>query len=289
MNKDHRADFDSLLPAVPFTRRDFVATVLASGFALAVRPVMAQTAIITDPQGLNAGPVKIKAADGELAAYRAEPNKGANFPVILVVSEIFGVHEYIADVCRRLAKLGYLAIAPELFSRYGDPKKLSSIDEIIKIVSKVPDAQVMSDLDACVAWSKAHGGETARLAITGFCWGGRIVWLYSAHNPKVKAGVAWYGRLNGETNERTPTQALAIAATLKKPVLGLYAGQDQGIPQTEVEKMRTALKQAGNPSEIHVYPDAQHAFHADYRPSYNKAAAEDGWQRMLLWFKKYGV
>ncbi len=289
MSNDHRADFNSLLPAAPFTRRDFVVSLLASGFALAVQPVMAQTAISTDRQGLNAGPISIKVADGELAAYRAEPATGKNFPVVLVVSEIFGVHEYIADLCRRLAQLGYQAIAPELFTRYGDVKKLSSIDEIIKIVSQVPDAQVMSDLDACVAWSKAHGGDTARLGITGFCWGGRLVWLYAAHNRAVKAGAAWYGRLSGDTNERTPQQPLTIATTLKTPVLGLYGGQDQGIPQIDVEKMRAALKQAGNPSEIHVYPDASHAFHADYRPSYNKAAAEDGWQRMLVWFKKYGV
>ena len=290
MNENQRAEFDSLVPEVPFTRRGFVVTMLASGFALAVQPVMAQTAITTDTQGLTAGEIKVKVADGEMVAYRAQPATGSNFPVMLVVSEIFGVHEHIADVCRRLAKLGYQAIAPELFARWGDPRKLTNIQEILSgIVAKVPDAQVMSDLDGCVAWAKANGGDTARLGITGFCWGGRIVWLYAAHNPGLRAGVAWYGRLDGEVNDRTPKYPLDLAASLKAPVLGLYGGKDQGIPQDDVEKMRAAIKKAGGASEVQAYPDAPHAFHADYRPSYRKDAAEDGWKRMQDWFKKNGV
>ncbi len=282
-------EFDSLVPAVPFTRRGFVVTMLGAGFALAVQPVMAQTAIKTDTQGLTAGEIQVPTLDGRMVAYRAQPATGSNFPVVLVVSEIFGVHEHIADVCRRLAKLGYQAIAPELFARWGDPRKLSNIQDILGIVAKVPDAQVMADLDACVAWAKGNGGNVARLGITGFCWGGRITWLYAAHNPQAKAAVAWYGRLDGEINERTPKYPLDLADKLKAPVLGLYGGQDQGIPLEDVEAMRAATRKAGGQSELRVYPDAPHAFHADYRPSYRKEAAEDGWKRMQAWFKKYGV
>jgi carboxymethylenebutenolidase len=210
------------------------------------------------------------------------------------VQEIFGVHEHIKDVCRRLAKLGYQAIAPELYARQGDPRQFSEASEILsKLVSKVPDQQVLADLDACVAWAKAHSGDTARLGITGFCWGGRIVWLYAAHNPAVKAGVAWYGRLVGASSETTPRQPLDVAGKLNGPVLGLYGGQDAGIPPDAVEKMQKALAASANPasqaSRIHVYPDAPHAFHADYRPSYRKEPAEDGWKRMSEWFRTHGV
>ena len=290
MSKEIAADFDSLVPGLPFSRRGFIVTALGAGFALAVQPVMAQTAITTDTQGLVAGEIKVKVADGEMVAYRAQPATGANFPVILVVSEIFGVHEHIADVCRRLAKLGYMAIAPELFARHGDPRKLSNIQEILTtIVGKVPDAQAMSDLDACVAWAKVSGGDTARLGITGFCWGGRVVWLYAAHNPQLKAGVAWYGRLVGQKSDLTPQQPTELAAALKAPVLGLYGGADAGIPLDTVWAMQDKLKTAGGKSEIHVYDDAPHAFHADYRPSYRKESAEDGWKRMREWFRKNGV
>ena len=283
-------DFDSLAPAVVFDRRGFLVTALGAGFALAVQPVTAQTAIATDTQGLVAGEVRVKVHDGEMVAYRAQPASGSSFPVILVVSEIFGVHEYIADVCRRLAKLGYQAIAPELFARHGDPRKLASIQEILAgIVARVPDAQVMSDLDACVAWAKVSGGDTARLGITGFCWGGRIVWLYAAHNPQLKAGVAWYGRLVGQASELTPKQPTDLADHLKAPVLGLYGGADQGIPLDTVWDMQDKLKAAGGKSTIHVYDDAPHAFHADYRPSYRKDHAEDGWKRLREWFKANGV
>jgi carboxymethylenebutenolidase len=290
MSGQTAAEFDSLVPGLPFSRRGFLVTALGAGFALAVQPVMAQTAITTDTQGLVAGEVKVKTADGEMAAYRAQPATGSNFPVVLVVSEIFGVHEYIADTCRRLAKLGYQAIAPELFARHGDPRKVSSIQEILTgIVAKVPDAQVMSDLDACVAWAKVSGGDTARLGITGFCWGGRIVWLYAAHNPQLKAGVAWYGRLVGQAGALTPKQPTDLAAGLKAPVLGLYGGADSGIPLDTVWDMQDKLKAAGGKSMIHVYDDAPHAFHADYRPSYRKDYAEDGWKRMLAWFRQNGV
>ncbi len=285
-DKSKNPDFDSLVPAVGFTRRGFVATALGAGFALAVQPVMAQTAIKTDAAGLDAGEIKI----GELAAYRAQPAGGKNLPTILVVSEIFGVHEYIADVCRRLAKLGYLAIAPELFARHGDPRKLSNVQDILSsIIGKVADKEVMADLDACAAWAQANGGDPARLGITGFCWGGRITWLYSAHNPKIKAGVAWYGRIDGEVNDRTPRWPLDLAGEIKGAVLGLYGGKDQGIPLEDVEAMQSALDKAGGRSRIHVYPDAPHAFHADYRPTYRKEAAEDGWQRLQAWFKQHGI
>jgi carboxymethylenebutenolidase len=286
MSHKNNPDFDSLLPAAKLNRREFVATALGAGFALAAGPVAAQNVIKTDADGLMAGEVKI----GELAAYRAMPANGKNLPTILVVSEIFGVHEYIADVCRRLAKLGYLAIAPELFARYGDPRKLTNVQDILSaVISKVPDREVMTDLDACAAWAAANGGDPARLGLTGFCWGGRQTWLYSAHNPKVKAAVAWYGRIDGEVNDRTTKWPLDIAGEIKGAVLGLYGGKDQGIPLEDVESMQDALKKAGGKSQIHVYPDAPHAFHADYRPTYRKEAADDGWMKLQTWFKQHGL
>jgi carboxymethylenebutenolidase len=271
------------------SRREFVVTTLAAGFALAVQPVSAQT-ITTDAEGLTAGEVKIPAAGGEMPAYRAMPKAGKAFPVILVVQEIFGVHEHIKDICRRLAKQGYLAVAPDLYARQADVAKMSDTREVMKVVAKVPDAQVLSDLDASAQWAgKVGQADASKLGITGFCWGGRIVWLYAAHSPKLKAGVAWYGRLVGPTDELHPKNPIDVVSSLKAPVLGLYGGQDQGIPLDTIEQMRNALKQAKNPSEIVVYPDAGHAFNADYRPSYRKEAAEDGWRRMLAVFKKYGV
>lgn len=272
------------------TRRKFIATAtLATGFALAVQPISAQV-INTDAKGLIAGAVKIPVKDGEIPAYRAVPATGKNFPIVLVIQEIFGVHEHIQDVTRRFAQLGYLAIAPEMFVRQGDVSKLSSIDEIRQVVAKVPDAQVLSDLDATVDWAvKSAKGNADKLAITGFCWGGRITWLYSAHNPKVKAGVAWYGRLVGETSELTPKHPVDIASALTVPVLGLYGGKDTGIPLDTVEQMRDRLKQSSSESEIIVYPDAPHAFFADYRPSYREKEAKDGWQRLQKWFKQHGV
>jgi carboxymethylenebutenolidase len=280
----------SLRPGFSVSRREFVVTTLATGFALAVQPVSAQT-ITTDSKGLEAGEVKIPVADGTLPAYRAMPDTGGPFPVALVVQEIFGVHEHIKDVCRRFAKLGYLAVAPELYARQGDVSKLTDISEILsKVVSKVPDAQVMADLDATVAWARKSGkGNTDKLGITGFCWGGRIVWLYAAHSKDLKAGVAWYGRLTSAVDELHPKHPLDLVKELKAPVLGLYGGADQGIPNDTVEKMQKALKEAGKPSEIILYPDTPHGFHADYRPSYRKDKAEEGWKRLQDWFKKHGV
>ncbi|MFN7947940.1 MAG: dienelactone hydrolase family protein [Blastocatellia bacterium] len=274
-------------------RRKFIVTSLTAGFALAVQPIQAQSVITTDTNGLIAGEVKIPVKDGEIPAYRAMPDKGKNFPTVLVVQEIFGVHEHIRDICRRFAKLGHLAIAPELYARQGDVSKLPMNEILSKVVSKVPDEQVMSDLDAAVAWAAKNKVNTSKLGITGFCWGGRIVWLYAAHNPKLKAGVAWYGRLTPPPPDRAnplqPKAPLELVGQLKAPVLGLYGGKDTGIPVADVEKMRAALKAAGSKSEIILYPEAQHGFHADYRPSYNKEAAQDGWKRLQEWFKKYGA
>lgn len=271
-----------------FSRRGFVVTSLATGFALSVQPVSGQT-ITTETDGLVAGEVKIPTKDGQIPAYRAQPEGAGPFPVVLVVQEIFGVHEHIKDVCRRFAKLGCLAIAPELYARQGDVSNLKDFNDIRKIVGKVPDAQVMSDLDAAVAFAKGSKGDVARLGITGFCWGGRIVWLYTAHNPAVKAGVAWYGRLVGEADELHPKSPVDLADKLNAPILGLYGGADNGIPIASIEKMREAVKAAGKTAEIHVYPDTPHAFFADYRPSYRKTQAEDGWKRLQEWFKKHGV
>ena len=281
----------SFLPRPTLTRREFVVTTLAAGFALAVRPVSAQTMIVTDSSGLEAGEVKIPTEDGQIPAYRAMPASGGPFPTVLVVQEIFGVHEHIKDICRRFAKRGYLAVAPELYARQGDVSKMADVNEVIsKVVSKVPDAQVLADLDATVTWAEKSGkGDVKKLGITGFCWGGRVVWLYSAHSLRLKAGVAWYGRLVGQVSELTPKYPIEIAATLKAPVLGLYGGADTGIPAADVERMQKALQDAKSPSQIVLYPDTPHGFNADYRPSYRKEQAEDGWKRMLEWFQKYGV
>ncbi|MGH7899470.1 MAG: dienelactone hydrolase family protein [Candidatus Binatia bacterium] len=276
--------------APDLTRREFFVTTLAAGFALAVEPVVAET-IKTDAAGLAAGEVKVPVADGEIPAYRAKPASGGPFPIVLVVQEIFGVHEHIRDVCRRFAKLGYLAVAPELYARQGDVSKIAEVQEIVsRVVSKVPDAQVLSDLDRTAAWAaKSEGGSAEKLGVTGFCWGGRIVWLYAAHNPGLKAGVAWYGRLATEPDPPHPKNPIDVAAELKAPVLGLYGGADTGIPLETVERMRQALEAGNKPSEIVVYPDAPHGFFADYRPSYRKDPATDGWKRLLEWFRRHGV
>jgi carboxymethylenebutenolidase len=284
---------DPASPVVELTRRDFVCAAVGSGFAAAVLPVAAQTQVHTDSHGLVAGPVTVPVGEFHMPAYRAAPQGKRNAPVMLVVSEIFGVHEHIADICRRFAKQGYFAVAPELFVRQGDVKQIADINRLMsEVVSKVPDAQVMGDLDATVAWAKAQGADTTKLGINGFCWGGRIVWLYSAHNPGVGAGVAWYGRLVGNTSALQPQQPIDLAAKLHAPVLGLYGGQDQGIPPATVEKMKSALAQgsaASRASQIIVYPDAGHAFNADYRPSYKRDDALDAWQRCLAWFKQHQV
>jgi carboxymethylenebutenolidase len=287
-----QADFDSLLPARSFSRRAFVRTTVGSGFAAAVLPVTAQT-IKTDSQGLDVGEVMIPVGGETIPAYRAAPAGKTGAPVVLVISEIFGVHEHIADVARRFAKAGYFAVAPELFVRQGDAASYGEIAKLVaEVISKVPDAQVMADLDATVAWAKGQGANTGRLGITGVCWGGRITWLYAAHNPAVKAGVAWYGRLVGQGNPLQPRHPVERVGQLHAPVLGLYGGQDGGIPMSTVAQMQNALADgsaAAKASTFHVYPDAPHAFHADYRPSYRKAAAEDGWARCRAWFAQHGV
>jgi carboxymethylenebutenolidase len=273
------------------TRREFVVTSLAAGFAAAVAPRAARAVVSTDAAGLVAGEVRIPVEGGRLPGYRAMPAAGDSFPVVVVVQEIFGVHEYIRDVCRRLAKRGYLAVAPELYARQGDVGAMSDVEEIVtKVVARVLDAQVLADLDATVAWAKESGrADAARLAITGFCWGGRIVWLYGAHSPTLRAGVAWYGRLEGGADPLHPRHPIDLAAKLRAPVLGLYGGDDPGIPVDAVERMRAALEAAGSRSEIVLYPDAPHGFHADYRPSYRAELAKDGWERMLAWFRTHGA
>jgi len=279
----------SLLPPAALTRRGFVVTSLAAGFALAVQPVSAET-IVTDSNGLTVGEVKIPVSDGEIPGYRAMPAEGGPFATVLVVQEVFGVHEHIKDICRRLAKAGYFAVAPALYARQADVSQLSNIDDILKVVAKVPEAEVASDLDATVAWAASTGkADTARLGITGFCWGGRQVWLYAEHNPKVKAAVAWYGPLQRPTNAMMPVNPIDQVAGLQVPVLGLYGGADDGIPMDQIKAMQAALKAADKPSEIVVYPDTPHGFNADYRPSYRPEQAKDGWKRMLAWFKDHGV
>lgn len=289
-----KEDFDSLVGKSALSddvnRRGFLKTALGTGFAAAVLPVCAQSVVKTDEDGLTADTVHITVNGQKVPVYRAQPAGKKNMPVILVISEIFGVHEYIADVARRFAKQGYLALAPDLFVRQGDPTKYASIAELQKeLIAKVPDAQVMNDLDAIVAWAKSNGGNTAKLGITGFCWGGRITWLYAAHNPQIKAGVAWYGRLVGNKTSLQPTYPVDIAASLKAPVLGLYGGKDTGIPVTTVVEMQDALKRGKSGSEFILFKDAGHAFHADYRPSYVEADAREGWQHCLTWFKANGV
>ena len=298
LKPDHVSDAAALLDAgaVP-SRRRAMQLALGAGYAAAALPVVAQTAVKTSADGLTAGEVAVDVAGFQMPAYRAQPAGKTGLPVVLVLSEIFGVHEYIADTARRLAHQGYLAIAPELFIRQGDAKRYTEIGKLVsEVIAKVPDAQVLADLDATVAWAAAHGGNTGKLGVTGFCWGGRQTWLYCAHNPKVKAGVAWYGRLVGEPTALAPRNPVDLAGQLKAPVLGLYGGADTGIGHDTVEKMKAALADAGAKgnaaaaaSAFVVYPDAPHAFHADYRPSYRKEAAEDGWKRMLAWFKQHGV
>nr|WP_315260127.1 dienelactone hydrolase family protein [uncultured Limnohabitans sp.] len=277
------------------TRRLALQTALGLGYAASAAPLMAQTAVKTSSEGLIEGEVVIDVNGFKMPAYRSAPKGKTNLPVVLVISEIFGVHEYIADVTRRFAKAGYLAIAPELFVRQGDPSSYGEIAKLqAEIISKVPDAQVMADLDAALKWASKNGGNANRAAITGFCWGGRITWLYAAHNPKLKAGVAWYGRVEGQTNANNPKHAVDLAVQLKAPVLGLYGGDDAGIPVTSVNNMKEVLalsasrgNKAAKASEFVLYPHAPHAFHADYRPSYRVAPATDGWNRAISWFKQY--
>ncbi len=296
LHKDLKTDFDSLLPGSSTengaTRRTALKAALGVGYAATAMPMMAQTAVKTSAEGLTTGEFTYEVNGFKVPAYRAQPAGKTNLPVVLVIQEIFGVHEYIADVARRFAKAGYLAIAPELFARQGDPTQYGEMAKLMsEVVSKVPDAQVIADLDGAVKWAGSNGGNVDKVAITGFCWGGRITWLYSAQGP-VKAGVAWYGRLVGSPSELTPKHPIDVAAKLNAPVLGLYGAADTGIPLDTVDKMKASLA-AGNAnakkSQFVVYPDAPHAFHADYRPSFRQGPAEDGWKRTLEWFKANGV
>jgi carboxymethylenebutenolidase len=297
LHDDLKADFDSLLPGRSTeegaSRRTALKAAVGVGYAAATLPIMAQTAVKTSAEGLTAGEVSFDVNGFKVPAYRAAPAGKTGLPVVLVLSEIFGVHEYIADTARRFAKAGYLAIAPELFVRQGDAQSYGEMAKLIaEVISKVPDAQVMADLDATVKWAAANGGDVKKLGVTGFCWGGRQVWLYAAHNPAVKAGVAWYGRLVGQTSDLNPRHPVDVAAGLHGPVLGLYGAADTGIPLDTVDKMKAALA-AGNAaarvSSFVVYPEAPHAFHADYRPSFRKEPAEDGWKRAQAWFQQHGV
>ncbi|MFZ6691216.1 dienelactone hydrolase family protein [Undibacterium sp. SXout20W] len=290
----HREEFNSMTghsdESEPMSRRNFIQTAMGVGFAAAALPVVAQTMIKTDTAGLEDGRVNLEVSGQQVPIYFAKPQGKSNLPVILVISEIFGVHEHIADVARRFAKLGYLAIAPDLFIRQGDVNQYPSVAELIQhVISKVPDAQVMGDLDTTVAWAGKNGGDLTRLGITGFCWGGRITWMYSAHNPNVKAGAAWYGRLVGAPTPLSPTNPIDIAAGLKTPILGLYGAKDTGIPVSTVEQMKDALAKGQSHSEFKVFENSGHAFHADYRPSYVEADAKDGWVRAVAWFKTHGV
>ena len=296
LDQDQTNDFNALLPGqsteAGASRRTALKVALGVGYAASAMPIMAQTAIKTSADGLKTGEITYEVNGFKVPAYYAMPAGKTNCPVVLVIQEIFGVHEYIADTCRRFAKAGYLAIAPELYARQGDPTKYGEIAKLIaEVVNKVPDAQVISDLDAAIVWAGANGGDASKVAVTGFCWGGRITWLYAAYGP-VKAGVAWYGRMVGATNELTPKNPIDLATTLRAPVLGLYGEKDTGIPLDTVDKMKAMLatgNAAAKASQFVIYPDAPHAFHADYRPSYRKEAAEDGFKRCLEWFKANGV
>ncbi|OHX11265.1 dienelactone hydrolase family protein [Chromobacterium sphagni] len=279
------SDKDHALP-----RRSFLAGAGTLGFALAVQPIAAST-IMTDSQSLQTGVPAIDTGSGTMAGYYARPAQtGGPLPLVIVIQEIFGVHEHIKDLCRRLAKHGYLAVAPELYFRHGNPAQAPDTDTLLRdIVAKVPDGEVQSDLDATWRWAGTHGADLQRAAVTGFCWGGRQSWLYAARNPALKAAAAWYGKLEGPVTDNMPRHPLDIVADLKVPVLGLYGAQDQSIPVASVEKMRAALKLAGKDSDIVIYPDAGHGFNADYRPGYNPKDAQDGWQKMLDWFARHGA
>ena len=291
MDGFERTYVESLGPKSKFSRRDFVVTSITTGFALAVQPVQAQTMITTDTNGLTAGPIEIPVSDGTIPGYYARPDGKGPYPMVLVIHEIWGVHEYIQDICRRLAKVGYFAVAPELSARQGDPRKFTDNSMIMQqIMSKIPDAEVASDLDATVAWArKDKTANTVKLGVTGFCWGGRQVWLYAAHNPKLKAAVSWYGFLTNPDSPIMPKGALDLVSSINVPVLGLYGGADPNNPEPVVHEMEAKLKEAHKHCEFVIYPDAPHAFFADYRPSYRPEPAKDGWARMLAWFMAHGV
>ena len=296
---DQKLDFDALLPAAAQagSRRSALKLALGAGYAVAAGPLMAQTAIKTSSEGLRTGESSFEVNGFKVPVFFAAPAGKTNLPVVLVIHEVFGVHEYIADTCRRLARAGYLAVAPELFARLGDPGEYGELGKLMaEIVNKTSDAQVMTDLDGAVAWAAGQGGDAQKVAITGFCWGGRITWLYAQYSTRVKAGVAWYGRLVGQPSATSPQHPLQQAALLKAPLLGLYGGDDSGIPVDTVNQMKAALASAGaagnaaaKASEFVIYPETPHAFHADYRPTYRAGPAQDGFKRALAWFKAHGV
>ena len=293
---DLQNDLNSLLPgqsmAAGASRRTALKAALGVGYAASAGSIMAQTAVKTSSDGLPTGEVNVEVAGCKVPAFFAAPAGKTNLPVVLVVHEIFGVHEYIADTCRRFAQAGYLAVAPEFFARQGDPAKYGEMAKLMsEVVSKVPDAQVLADLDGAVKWAGANGGDTARVAVTGFCWGGRITWLYAAYGP-VRTGVAWYGRLVGAPSDLLPKHPIDLATSMRAPVLGLYGEKDGGIPLDTVDKMKAALATgtaASKAAQFVIYPDTGHAFHADYRASYRQGPADDGWKRCLAWFKANGV
>jgi carboxymethylenebutenolidase len=285
------SDVIGLTKTAPFSRRGFMtaSAAVAAGYTLAAGPVRADV-ITTDTNGLNAGDAKVKVADGEMPAYFARPAGVSNPPVVLVAMEIFGLHEYIKDVTRRLAKLGAFAVAPDYYFRKGvDLTKITEMQQLLPLVNAKPDAELLSDLDSTVAWAKSQGGDTSRLGIIGFCRGGRTVWEYAAHSPELKAGVAFYGPPVDPPNPAWPKSPTQLAPEMKAPVLGLYGEADTGIPVASVEALKEALAANKKTAEFKIYPGAPHGFHADYRASYRKEAAEDAWNRMQAWFKKYGV
>jgi len=285
------SDVIGLTKVAPFSRRGFMtaSAAVAAGYTLAAGPVRADV-IKTDTAGLTAGEVKIKVADGEMPGYFARPSGVSNPPVVLVAMEIFGLHEYIKDVTRRLAKLGALAVAPDYYFRKGaDLTKMADIAQVLPIVNAKPDAELLADLDSTVAWAKSQGGDTSRLGIVGFCRGGRTVWEYAAHSGALKAGVAFYGPPVDPPNPLWPKSPTQLAPEMKAPVLGLYGEADSGIPVAQVEALKAALAQDGKTAEFKIYPGAPHGFHADYRASYRKEAAEDAWNQMQGWFRKYKV
>jgi carboxymethylenebutenolidase len=275
------------LTRFPLARRGFVASGLISGFTLATTVVHAQ-AIHTSSARLVVGETNIPTGEGVLPAYFARPEGEGPFPTVLVVEEIFGVHEYIKDICRRLAKAGYLAVATEYYARIGDLSKMTDVGAIVRdVISHEPDNTLMNDMDSTAAWARANHGNAQKLAVMGFCRGGRAVWLYAAHNAELKAAVAFYGPVNTPATSIQPKNVLDIAAQIKCPLLGMYGGKDPSIAVSDVEKAERLAKDAGKTVEIVIYPDAGHGFHADYRPSYNAHDAQDGWARALAWFQKY--
>ena len=294
MNANTRlaSDIAGLIKTALLSRRGFMSAsaAAAAGYTLAAGPVRAE-AIQTDTSGIDTGDAKVKVSDGEMPVYFARPADVQNPPIILVAMEIFGLHEYIKDVTRRVAKLGAFAVAPDYYFRMGDLTRITEISKLMPLVNSKSDAELISDLDATVQWASSQGGDKTRLGIMGFCRGGRTVWEYCAANAGVKAGVAFYGSLADPPAQKLiwPKSPLQLAPEMKAPVLGLYGGDDQGIPAAQIDEMKAALKSTGKTAEFKIYPGAPHGFHADYRPSYRKEAAEDAWQQMAAWFEKWGV